>query len=104
LTKPANALYQNYRNGAKTVTNQEAYNVGIKIGRFLRVALVIAVLVFLIGAAYGNGKRQAEQIEPVKKIKLHKAKKKLATPEKIVINVYIENTERFLNEQSKAQF
>jgi len=80
-----------------------AYNVGVKIGRFLRLAIVIGIIGFLIAAAYGNGMRQAEAKTP--EIKKHKiVKKVVAKPEKIVINVYIENTEKFLANQSAERF
>jgi len=82
-----------------------AYNVGVKIGRFLRLALVIGIIGFLIAAAYGNGMRQAEAKAATPKNKIHHvAKKRVAKPEKIVINVYIENTEKFLANQSAERF
>jgi len=80
-----------------------AYQVGLRIGRFLRVALVIGVIGFLIAAAHGNGMRQAEAKAPEIKI-TKKVKKTVDKPEKIVIDVYIENTEKFLADQSAERF
>jgi len=62
------------------MTDNATYEFGVKIGRFLRGVIVIAVIVFLLGAAYGNGMRVANSQKPaaetVKVVKHKKAKKR----------------------------
>ena len=69
----------------------QAYQLGVKIGLVLRAALIIAVICFLMLAAYANGVKQGQHNEPEKITK--PVKKVVDKAKSIRHKVYIANEE-----------
>jgi hypothetical protein len=78
---------------------------GIVLGRIMRLLIIVAGLFGLVCAIAISISEPAksqpvEQAQKPIKIKSHKAKKVVDKASDPVINVYIENTERFLNDKA----